>query len=222
MERADRPGTGGLACSVSRGATRRTEALLHRRRVANRRHGETFRKKIGSTLDFDIEEPNLDDASSLLAKVATFDAMVTAGFDPLDAIAGRRKLAGFCPMIVMREGKPWVAVGSPGGHTIVQTVPRTVNTGLGAVFILMALAVLGGDSLTDFALLRSSGTSVAEPPLALILSSSSSRPPTVRATATTCAPACASSSASAAPMPREAPVTSAIRSERGLAIRERR
>ena len=35
---------------------------------------------------------------------------------------------------------------------IVQTVPRTVNTGLGAVFILAALAVLGGDSLTDFAL----------------------------------------------------------------------
>ncbi|GAA3368032.1 protein translocase subunit SecD [Streptomyces sannanensis] len=35
---------------------------------------------------------------------------------------------------------------------ILQTVPRTVNTGMGAVFILSALAVLGGDSLTDFAL----------------------------------------------------------------------
>jgi SecD/SecF fusion protein len=35
---------------------------------------------------------------------------------------------------------------------ILQTVPRTVNTGLGAVFILAALAVLGGDSLTDFAI----------------------------------------------------------------------
>jgi SecD/SecF fusion protein len=32
-----------------------------------------------------------------------------------------------------------------------QTVPRTVNTGLGAVFILSALALLGGDSLIDFA-----------------------------------------------------------------------
>jgi SecD/SecF fusion protein len=32
-----------------------------------------------------------------------------------------------------------------------QTVPRTVNTGLGAVFILAALATLGGDSLVDFA-----------------------------------------------------------------------
>jgi len=35
---------------------------------------------------------------------------------------------------------------------ILQTIPRTVNTGLGAMFILAALAVLGGDSLTDFAL----------------------------------------------------------------------
>jgi SecD/SecF fusion protein len=35
---------------------------------------------------------------------------------------------------------------------ILQTVPRTVNTGLGAMFILAALAVLGGESLTDFAI----------------------------------------------------------------------
>jgi gamma-glutamyltranspeptidase/glutathione hydrolase len=46
--------------------------------------------------------------------------------NPLDAIPGRRKLAGFCPMIVMQGGKPWIAVGSPGGHTIVQTVPQIV------------------------------------------------------------------------------------------------
>jgi gamma-glutamyltranspeptidase/glutathione hydrolase len=46
--------------------------------------------------------------------------------NPMDAFAGRRKLAGFCPMIVMRDGKPWVAIGTPGGHTIVQTVPQMV------------------------------------------------------------------------------------------------
>jgi SecD/SecF fusion protein len=34
---------------------------------------------------------------------------------------------------------------------ILQTLPRTLNTGLGAMFILAALAVLGGDSLQDFA-----------------------------------------------------------------------
>jgi SecD/SecF fusion protein len=35
---------------------------------------------------------------------------------------------------------------------ILQTAPRTINTGLGAMFILAALAVLGGDTLQDFAL----------------------------------------------------------------------
>jgi len=34
----------------------------------------------------------------------------------------------------------------------VETIPRTVNTGLGSMFILAALAVLGGDSLQDFAI----------------------------------------------------------------------
>ncbi|MFD8709599.1 protein translocase subunit SecF, partial [Streptomyces anulatus] len=37
-------------------------------------------------------------------------------------------------------------------RAVLQTVPRTVNTGMGALFILAALAVLGGDSLADFAL----------------------------------------------------------------------
>ncbi|QBR92290.1 protein translocase subunit SecD [Nocardioides euryhalodurans] len=34
----------------------------------------------------------------------------------------------------------------------IETVPRTVNTGLGAMFILATLALLGGDSLQDFAI----------------------------------------------------------------------
>ncbi|MFF5654327.1 protein translocase subunit SecD [Streptomyces collinus] len=37
-------------------------------------------------------------------------------------------------------------------QAILQTLPRTVNTGMGAAFMLTALAVLGGSSLTDFAL----------------------------------------------------------------------
>ncbi|NLU74177.1 protein translocase subunit SecD [Streptomyces sp. HNM0575] len=37
-------------------------------------------------------------------------------------------------------------------NAVVQTVPRTINTGMGALFIIAALAVLGGDSLGDFAL----------------------------------------------------------------------
>jgi SecD/SecF fusion protein len=34
----------------------------------------------------------------------------------------------------------------------IETMPRTVNTGLGTMFILGALAILGGDSLRDFAI----------------------------------------------------------------------
>ncbi len=45
-------------------------------------------------------------------------------------------------------------------EAILQTIPRTINTGLGAMFILAALAVLGGDSLTDFALALLIGLSV--------------------------------------------------------------
>ncbi len=48
------------------------------------------------------------------------------------------------------------ASGAPlpgiANRAILQTLPRTVNTGMGAAFILTALTVLGGSSLTDFAL----------------------------------------------------------------------
>ena len=46
--------------------------------------------------------------------------------NPMDAHAGRRKLSGDCPTILMRNGRPWVALGTPGGHTIGQTVPQMV------------------------------------------------------------------------------------------------
>ncbi len=45
--------------------------------------------------------------------------------------------------------KPLVEVAN---DAVLATAPRTLNTGLGAMFILGALTVLGGDSLTDFAL----------------------------------------------------------------------
>ncbi|MEU6916224.1 protein translocase subunit SecD [Streptomyces olindensis] len=47
------------------------------------------------------------------------------------------------------RGTPFSATAD---RALLQTLPRTVNTGMGAAFILTALAVLGGDSLTDFAL----------------------------------------------------------------------
>ncbi|RSN71188.1 MULTISPECIES: protein translocase subunit SecD [Actinomadura] len=45
--------------------------------------------------------------------------------------------------------KPFAEIANMG---VLQTIPRTINTGMGALFILAALAVLGGDSLTDFAI----------------------------------------------------------------------
>jgi len=46
--------------------------------------------------------------------------------NPMDAHAGRRKLSGDCPTILVKDGKPWAALGTPGGHTIGQTVPQMV------------------------------------------------------------------------------------------------
>ena len=46
--------------------------------------------------------------------------------NPMDAFGGRRKLSGDVPTIVMRDGRPWIAIGTPGGHTIGQTVPQMV------------------------------------------------------------------------------------------------
>jgi len=70
-------------------------------------------------------------------------------------------------------------------RAVLQTVPRTVNTGLGAVLILSALAVLGGDSLTDFAIALLIGITVGTyssvftaSPIAIELQAcSSARPP---------------------------------------------
>jgi gamma-glutamyltranspeptidase/glutathione hydrolase len=46
--------------------------------------------------------------------------------NPMDAFGGHRKLSGDVPTIVMRDGRPWIAIGTPGGHTIGQTVPQMV------------------------------------------------------------------------------------------------
>jgi gamma-glutamyltranspeptidase/glutathione hydrolase len=46
--------------------------------------------------------------------------------NPMDAHAGHHKLSGDCPTIIFKEGRPWAAIGTPGGHTIGQTVPQMV------------------------------------------------------------------------------------------------
>jgi len=46
--------------------------------------------------------------------------------NPMDAYPGRRKLSGDVPLFVMQDGRPWIVIGTPGGHTIGQTVPQIV------------------------------------------------------------------------------------------------
>ncbi|MET7637303.1 protein translocase subunit SecD [Streptomyces sp. NPDC005438] len=67
---------------------------------------------------------------------------------------------------------------------VLTTVPRTINTGMGAMFILGALLVFGGDSLADFALALLIGIVVGTysslftaTPLALLLERWASAPP---------------------------------------------
>jgi gamma-glutamyltranspeptidase / glutathione hydrolase len=44
--------------------------------------------------------------------------------NPLDAFPGRNRLVGICPVLVMSGGRPWVAIGTPGGFNIPQTTPQ--------------------------------------------------------------------------------------------------
>ncbi|EPH45124.1 protein translocase subunit SecD [Streptomyces aurantiacus] len=49
-----------------------------------------------------------------------------------------------------RRRDPRADLAATANKAVVRTLPRTVNTGMGALFVLAALAVLGGDSLADF------------------------------------------------------------------------
>ncbi|GGD22235.1 protein translocase subunit SecD [Nocardioides daphniae] len=48
--------------------------------------------------------------------------------------------------------KPTDSFTAQANKAAVETLPRTVNTGLGTMFILAALAIIGGDSLRDFSI----------------------------------------------------------------------
>lgn len=51
-----------------------------------------------------------------------------------------------------RGSKPTDTFAAQANKAAVETLPRTVNTGLGTMFILAALAIIGGDSLRDFSI----------------------------------------------------------------------
>lgn len=51
-----------------------------------------------------------------------------------------------------RRERTGLTMKEAANDACLRTIPRTVNTGLGALFILVALYLLGGDTLSDFAL----------------------------------------------------------------------
>jgi len=56
------------------------------------------------------------------------DALSWSRFDPpgnvFDVYPGRQSLYALCPTIVMSDGRPYIAIGTPGGRTIQQTTPQ--------------------------------------------------------------------------------------------------
>ncbi len=46
--------------------------------------------------------------------------------NPMDAFPGRHKLSGDCPTLIFQNSRLWAALGTPGGHTIGQTIPQIV------------------------------------------------------------------------------------------------
>lgn len=46
--------------------------------------------------------------------------------NPMDVFPGKYKLSSNSPAIIMKDGKPWAALGTPGGHTIPQNVAQIV------------------------------------------------------------------------------------------------
>ncbi|MGH4031826.1 protein translocase subunit SecD [Actinomycetota bacterium Odt1-20B] len=59
-----------------------------------------------------------------------------------------------------RRRDPRSPLVATANKAVIQTLPRTVNTGMGALFVLAALAVLGGDSLADFSVALIAGVLV--------------------------------------------------------------
>jgi gamma-glutamyltranspeptidase / glutathione hydrolase len=59
------------------------------------------------------------------------DALAWSRFEPagnvFDVYPGRQPLYALCPTIIMRDGRPRIALGTPGGRTIQQTTPQMIT-----------------------------------------------------------------------------------------------
>lgn len=82
----------------------------------------TMTQTIGNTFGSRVMAPG---TGIWLNDSLTYSAFEPRG-NPMDVHPGRRKLNSNTPTIVMKDGRPWIAIGAAGGHTIPQTVPFTV------------------------------------------------------------------------------------------------
>ena len=59
------------------------------------------------------------------------DALAWSRFEPVgnvfDVYPGRQSLYALCPTLVMSDGRPYIAIGTPGGRTIQQTTPQMLT-----------------------------------------------------------------------------------------------
>ncbi len=46
--------------------------------------------------------------------------------NPMDVFPGKYKLSSNSPIIIMKNGSPWAALGTPGGHTIPQNIAQVI------------------------------------------------------------------------------------------------
>ena len=67
----------------------------------------------------------VEDAGIWLNNSMAFSTYEPKG-NPMDAVPGNRKHSSKSPTIIMKDGRPWAALGSPGGHTIPQTVAQLI------------------------------------------------------------------------------------------------
>lgn len=67
----------------------------------------------------------VDGAGIWLNNSMAYSTFFPAG-NPMDALPGSRKHSSMSPTIILRDGRPWAAIGTPGGHTIQQSVAQMV------------------------------------------------------------------------------------------------
>ncbi len=82
----------------------------------------------------------------------TFDGVFLAALLTIIGYSINDSVVIFDRIREKQSERPEEDLAGLANEACLQTVPRTINTGLGAIMILVALYVLGGDTLADFAL----------------------------------------------------------------------